>query len=98
MKKNLLFVLLLAASTVAFAQEAQSSHRYTAEEVASMGTPVKYVPNRFCDNWEIAGTAGYVIMCENSLRKTDAATRRTMKFDTHKGRSMAFGLSLSYYF
>lgn len=53
---------------------------------------------RFCDNWEIAGTAGYVIMCENSLRKTDAATRRTMKFDTHKGRSMAFGLSLSYYF
>lgn len=52
---------------------------------------------KFWDNWEISGLFGYVIMCEKSLRKKDALGQE-YKFDTHKGRAMAFGLSLSYYF
>lgn len=52
---------------------------------------------RFAENWELSGLFGYVIMCEKSLRKTDKLGNE-YKFDTHKGRSMAFGLSLSYYF
>lgn len=49
------------------------------------------------ENLEIAGTAGYIIMCEDSLYKTDELGRR-YKFDTHRGRSMAFGLTLNYLF
>ncbi len=52
---------------------------------------------RFADNWEISGVFGYVIMCEKSLRKTDALGNE-YKFDTHKGRSISVGASLSYYF
>lgn len=52
---------------------------------------------KFCGNWELSGVFGYVVMCEDSLRKTDALGRE-YKFDTHKGRAMAFGLSLSYAF
>lgn len=52
---------------------------------------------QFLDHWEIAGTAGYIVMCENSLYRTDALGNRH-KFDTHRGRSMAFGLTLTYFF
>ena len=51
----------------------------------------------FLGGWELAGTFGYVIMCEKSLQRTDKLGNR-YKFDTHKGRSIAVGVSLSYYF
>lgn len=52
---------------------------------------------QFLDHWEIAGTAGYIVMCENSLYRT-APDGTRHKFDTHRGRSMAFGLTLTYFF
>ena len=52
---------------------------------------------KFWDSWEIAGTFGYVVMCEKSLRKTDKLGNE-YKFDTHRGRAIACGLSISYYF
>lgn len=51
----------------------------------------------FAENWELSGVFGYVVMCEKSLRKRDALGTE-YKFDTHKGRAMAFGLTLSYRF
>ncbi len=52
---------------------------------------------RFAEHWEISTVFSYIIMCEDSLYLTDK-TGKTYKFDTHKGRSMAFGATLSYYF
>ena len=75
MKKSLLSVLLLAAVTLAYAQEAQTvsssaESGLTEEELKEMGTKVRYIPNAFKDNWELGIALGTDWQANGMFHKT----------------------------